>query len=150
MRLKSRYPERLEYRASSKWDDMTGGLAATSEDHSIKYDTPKSFGGNGNGVCPDEMFVAAVLGCLNNTFLDFQRRFEMVLKSFELEGTATAVFDGTGYSVTGLKITGSVVVGEDELEVGERCVELMKEYCHITRTIRDCLPTEYDVHVSEE
>lgn len=150
MRVKSRYPERLEYKASSKWDDGTGGLASTSEDREIKYDTPTSFGGNGNGVCPDEMFVASVLGCLNNTFLDFQRRFEMELRSFELRGIATAVFDGTGYKVTGLRVTGSIVVGEDELETGERCVELMKEYCHITRTIRDCLPTEYDIRVSEE
>ncbi|TFF83959.1 OsmC family peroxiredoxin [Candidatus Thorarchaeota archaeon] len=150
MRVKSRYPERLEYKASSKWDGKTGGLASTGEDRAVKYDTPKSFGGNSDGVCPDELFVASVLGCLNNTFLDFQRRFEMELKSFELHGTATAVFDGTGYKVTGLKITGSVLVGEDELETGERCVELMQEYCHITRTIKDCLPTECDVRVSEE
>jgi organic hydroperoxide reductase OsmC/OhrA len=149
MRLKSRYPERVEYHASSKWDGRTGGLAAASDNRSIVYDTPQSFGGRGSGVCPDELFVSAVLGCLNNTFLDFQRRFEMILKSFELSGTATAVFDGTGYQITDLKITGSVVVGEDELDVGKRCVELMQEYCHLTRTIKDCLPMEYDVQVTE-
>ncbi len=122
----------------------------TSEDRKIVFDTPKSFGGNGEGICPDEMFVGAVLGCLNNTFMDFQRRFEMVVKSFELRGVATAEFDGTGYKIIGLKIDGRVIVGEDEKEVGERCVELMKEYCHLTRTIRDCLPTEYHVEVLEE
>lgn len=150
MRVKSRYPERLEYRATCKWDGKTGGLMRTSEEREVNLDTPESFGGNSNGVCPDEMFVGAVLGCLNNTFLDFQRRFEMVLRSFELRGIATAVFDGTGYKITGLRIEGTVVVGEDEKEVGERCVELMKEYCHLTRTIRDCLPTEYNVEVREE
>ena len=150
MRVKSRYPERLEYHASSKWDGKTGGQVSTSEDRKIAFDTPKSFGGNGEGICPDEMFVGAVLGCLNNTFMDFQRRFEMVLKSFELRGVATAEFDGTGYKIIGLKIDGEVIVGEDEKEVGERCVELMKEYCHLTRTIRDCLPTEYYVEVVEE
>ncbi|MFW9843659.1 MAG: OsmC family protein, partial [Candidatus Thorarchaeota archaeon] len=100
--------------------------------------------------CPDELFVSSILGCLNNTFLDFQRKFEMVLKAFTLNGVATAIFDGEGYMITGMKVSGEVVVGEDELQTGERCIELMKEYCHLTRTIKQCLPIEYDITVREE
>ncbi|MHA1769446.1 MAG: OsmC family protein [Candidatus Thorarchaeota archaeon] len=150
MRLKSRYPERIEYRSSSKWDGKTGGVLTTSDDRTIVYDTPTTYGGRGEGVCPDELFVSAILGCLNNTFLDFQRRFEMVLISFTLDGTATAIFDGNGYKITGVTVSGEVVVGEDELETGQRCVELMEEYCHISRTIKDCIPFEFNVTVREE
>jgi organic hydroperoxide reductase OsmC/OhrA len=150
MRVKPKYAEKAEYHSSSEWDGRTGGTATDSSGRKFIYDTPETFGGRGAGACPDELFISAVLGCLNNTFLDFQRRFEMELKSLVLRGTATAVFDGDGYLVTGLRISGEVIVGEDELETGKRCIELMKEYCHLTRTIKNCLPMEFDISIREE
>ncbi|TFG34121.1 OsmC family peroxiredoxin [Candidatus Thorarchaeota archaeon] len=150
MRLKTKYPEKIEYHSVSMWDGKTGGTVTVYNNRKVVYDTPETYGGRGAGICPDELFVSAVLGCLNNTFLDFQRRFEMDLKQFSLEGTATAVFDGTGYKITGVSISGEVIVGEDEIETGKRCIELMKEYCHITRTVKDCLPFEYDISIREE
>jgi organic hydroperoxide reductase OsmC/OhrA len=149
MRLKSKYPEKIEYHSTSVWNGQTGGTATVSAGRRIAYDTPETFGGRGDGTCPDELFVSTVLGCLNNTFLDFQRRFEMELKSLVLRGTATSVFDGTGYRITGVAISGEVVVGEDELETGERCISLMKEYCHLTRSIKDCIPFQYDISIRE-
>ncbi len=149
MKLKSKYPEKIEYHSSSEWDGRTGGTATVTGDRSIVYDTPETYGGRGEGICPDELFVTAVLGCLNNTFLDFQRKFEMDLKELSLKGKATAIFDGNGYKITGVAISGKVLVGEDELATGKRCVELMKEYCHLTRTIKDCIPFEYDITVEE-
>jgi len=149
MPMKSKYPEHLEYHAQSNWDGKTGGTTTISEDRQIVYDTPTTYGGRGMGICPDEIFVSAVLGCLNNTFLDFQRRFEMKLVSLSLKGKTTAKFNGEGYTITGISVSGEVVVGEDELETGERCIELMKEYCHLTRTIKTCIPIEYDFSVME-
>ena len=92
--LKSRYPEKIAYRSVSEWDGKTGGTATTSDDRQIVYDTPETYGGEGKGICPDEIFLAAVVGCLNNTFLDFQHRFEMSLVSLKLEGKTAAEFDG--------------------------------------------------------
>ena len=150
MRVKSKYPERMEYNAESTWDGKTGGTITASDDRKIVYDTPKTYAGMGEGICPDEIFVSAVLGCLNNTFLDFQRRFEMELVSFKLSGKATAIFDGEGYKITGFSVIGDIVVGEDELETGQRCAELMQQYCHLTRTIKECIPFEYNISVREE
>jgi len=150
MRLKSKYPEKIEYHSSSEWDGKTGGTAIVTNDRKIVYDTPETYGGRGDAMCPDELFVTAILGCLNNTFLDFQRKFEMELKSISLKGKAIAIFDGEGYKITGVTVSGEVIVGEDELGSGERCVELMREYCHLTRTIKDCIPFEYDITVREE
>ncbi|MHA2360173.1 MAG: OsmC family protein [Candidatus Thorarchaeota archaeon] len=149
MRVKSKYPERMEHHAESVWDGKTGGLITATEDRQIVYDTPKTYGGRDEGICPDEIFVSAVLGCLNNTFLDFQRRFEMELVSLTLKGKATAKFDGEGYTIINISVSGEIVVGEDEKETGVRCVELMKEYCHLTRTIKACIPIDYDVSVRE-
>ena len=150
MRVKSKYPEHMEYHAESVWDGKTGGTITASDGRQIVYDTPTTYAGRGVGICPDEIFVSAVLGCLNNTFLDFQRRFEMDLISFSLKGKATAIFDGEGYKITGFSVSGEVVVGEDELETGQRCVELMKKFCHLTRTIKDCISFEYEISVREE
>jgi len=150
MHLKPKYPEKMEYHASSEWDGKTGGTATVSHNRTIIFDTPKTYGGRGEGICPDELFVSAILGCLSNTFLDFQRKFEMVLKRFSLKGKASAIFDGEGYKITEVSISGEVIVGEDELETGKRCVQLMKEFCHLTRTIKNSIPFVYDVRVQEE
>ncbi|MGD2073120.1 MAG: OsmC family protein [Candidatus Thorarchaeota archaeon] len=150
MPFKTKYPEKIEYNAESSWDGKTGGIAITNDDRKIVFDTPETYGGRGKGVCPDELFVSAILGCLNNTFLDFQRRFELLLIDMKLNGKATAVFNGSGYKITEITVLGQVIVEEDELETGERCVQLMKEYCHLTRSIKECIPIHFDVSVREE
>ena len=149
MRIKSRYPEVAEYNAETVWDGGTGGTVLVGEVTKVAFDTPQSYGGRGNGICPDELFVSAVLGCLNNTFLDFQRRYELVLLSLRLQGTATSRFDGQGYSITGIKVSGQVTVGEGDFDAAERCVSLMKEYCHLSRSLKECIPVEYDIKVIE-
>ena len=112
-------------------------------------DTPKTYGGQGQGLCPDELFVTSVVGCLNNTFLDFQRRFKLELVSLQLEAKASVDFDSEGYRITHVKVTGEVVVAPDELDVAERCVELMKKYCHIYRTMSKCVPFAFDISIRE-
>ncbi|MFW9981399.1 MAG: OsmC family protein [Candidatus Thorarchaeota archaeon] len=149
MRLKSKYPEYVEYHAQSKWDGKTGGTCTVADNRQIVYDTPTTYGGRGEGICPDELFVSAVIGCLNNTFLDFQRRFEMKLISLDLKGKATAKFDGEGYRIQSLSVSCEVIVGPDELATGQRCVELMREYCHLTRSIKACIPIVYETSVRE-
>ncbi len=149
MPLKTKFPEHMRYECESNWDGKTGGIAKTSHERSIVYDTPHIYGGQGAGICPDEMFVAAVLACLNNTFLDFQRRFELDLRSFHLRGVADSYFREGGYKITEISVTGEVIVGRGELDTGRRCVELMKEYCHLTRSIEDCIPVKVEVSVRE-
>ncbi len=150
MKIKARYPERVEYQSDTAWDGQTGCVASVSNGRKIVSDTPMSYGGREEGICPDEIFVTSLLTCLNNTFLDFQRRFEMDLKALDLSGMAIAEFDGTAYRITGLKISGQIVVGANELATGKRCTELMKEYCHISRSLESCIPIEYNIDVREE
>ncbi|MEM2142725.1 MAG: OsmC family protein [Candidatus Thorarchaeota archaeon] len=149
MNIRTRYPERTEYSADSEWDGRTGGVASTSRGHTIRFDTPATYGGLGEGICPDEMFVCSLLGCLNNTFLDFQRRFELNLISLRLSGKATARFGEGGYRLQGIDVSGEVVVAEGETDVATRCVELMKQYCHISRSIGSCVPITYHIDVRE-
>ncbi len=149
MRTKARYPEEMEYKASSKWDGKTGGIA-TLKEAELVFDTPETYGGRGQGLCPYRLFIAGVLGCLNNTFLDVKRRSDLALVSFNLKGTVNVKFDGDGYSLTGFQVSGEVVVAEGEIELGERCVEIATKFCPLTRSMKDCIPFEYDIVVKEQ
>jgi organic hydroperoxide reductase OsmC/OhrA len=148
MTPRPKYPTTILYKSQAVWDGRTGGTATTSEDRQIVFDTPKTYGGYGEGVCPDEMFVSAVLGCLMNTFLDFQRKTMLEVQGITLRGEATAKFDSEGYSITGIKIEGEVTVDPDDYEFAERAVAMMKKYCHLTRSIKQCIPIEYDVTIN--
>lgn len=150
MHLKFRYPKLITFGAECAWDGKTGGQATIGEGRKIHFDTPETFGGMGQGMCPDELFVSAILGCLNNTFLDVQSRFQIRLVSMNLKGKATVEFDGTGYVITRITVHGQIVVEEGELRTGKRCVELMEKYCHLTRSMSKCIPIQFDVSVREE
>lgn len=149
MRKKARYPKEMEYIASSKWDGKTGGIAALRESELV-FDTPETYGGRGQGLCPYRLFIAGVLGCLNNTFLDVKRRSDLDLVSFNLRGTVNVKFDGEGYSLTGFQVSGEVVVANGEIELGDRCVEIAKTFCPLTRSMKDCIPFEYNIIVKEQ
>ncbi|MGV9103188.1 MAG: OsmC family protein [Candidatus Thorarchaeota archaeon] len=148
MNLKSKYPEKMEYIASTEWDGKTGGTAKL-RDNKLVFDTPKVYGGRGQGLCPYRLFIAGVLGCINNTFLDIQRMSNLNLISFNLHGRLLVQFDGSGYSISTFEITGEVVVAEDDLYLGERCIEQAKKYCPLTRSTKDCIPIEYNISVRE-
>ncbi len=149
MDLRFRYPKLLTFHADSAWDGKTGGTATMSQGRKIAFDAPETFGGMGKGICPDELFVSAILGCLNNTFLDFQRAFDIQLVLLNLQGKATVGFDGRGYIIKDITVSGEIVVEKGEMKIGERCLELMKEYCHLTRTIKNCIPVQFNIAVSE-
>jgi uncharacterized OsmC-like protein len=149
MRLRTKYPEKMEYIAHTEWDGKTGGTAKL-RDSELVFDTPEVYGGRGQGLCPYRLFIAGVLGCINNTFLDIQRMSNLDLISFKLSGKLLVQFDGEGYSITKLLITGEVVVAEDELDLGERCIEKAKIYCPLTRSTKHCIPIIYEIELTGE
>ena len=65
----------------------------------------------------------------------------------KLGGNAIAEFDSEGYKITGMKITGELLVDADDVGFAERAIVLMRKYCHLTRSIKDCIPIEYDVKI---
>ncbi|TXT57780.1 MAG: hypothetical protein BAJATHORv1_10487 [Candidatus Thorarchaeota archaeon] len=146
MKVKSKYPEKMEYIAHTEWDGKTGGTAFLRNGELV-FDTPEIYGGREQGLCPYRLFIAGVLGCINNTFLDIQRMANLELVSFKLQGKLLVQFDGSGYSVSKFEITGEVVVPEDDLYLGERCIEQAKKYCPLTRSTKDCIPIEYDIKI---
>ena len=148
MKTKLKYPETMEYIADTEWDGMTGGTATLRESELI-FDTPTTYGGRGQGLCPYRLFIAGVLGCINNTFLDIKRASDLDLISFKLHGHLYVKFDGAGYSISKLEVASEIVVAdEDEIFLGERCAKQAMKYCPLTRSIKDCVLVTYDVKIT--
>ncbi len=148
MKIKTKYPEKMEYLVQTEWDGKTGATATLRETELV-IDTPKTYGGRGEGLCPYRLFLAGILGCLNNTFLDVKRRSNLDLVSFNLHGKLLVEFDGEGYSISNLQVSGEVVVADGEFELGERCVELAKKFCPLTRSTKDCIQIDYNIDIRE-
>ncbi|MBD3159952.1 MAG: hypothetical protein GF309_14315 [Candidatus Lokiarchaeota archaeon] len=148
MKIRKKYPETMEYVTATEWDGKTGGTAKLKESELI-FDTPKVYGGRGEGLCPYRLFLSGILGCLNNTLLDVKRRSNLDMFGFALEAKLTVKFDGEGYSISKLRISGKLEVAKSELYLGQRCLELAKKYCPLTRSTKDCVPIEYDIEIEE-
>ncbi len=148
MKVRKKYPETMEYVTGTEWDGKTGGIAKLKESELV-FDTPEVYGGRGQGLCPYRLFLSGILGCLNNTLLDIKRRSTLDLHGFSLQAKLTVQFDGEGYSITKLHISGKLEVAESEFYLGKRCLELVKKYCPLTRSTKECIPIEYDIDIEE-
>jgi len=131
------------YDVKVSWDGESGG-DVIFEDHSLKIDTPIKYGGLGNGLCPDELFFASIAGCLTTTFLFFKRKLRLKLNGLEISVQGEVDSHGSkGYFIGGIRATIRIEVNAGDEERAQRCSDLAKEYCHITRSIEGSLPLEF-------
>ncbi len=136
-------PKSLVYRLKLFWDGRSGGEVNFNDHPALKFDMPKAFGGEGRYHCPDELFFSAVGGCFLTTFLYFQRKLDFPLKGLQIliDGSVNLV-GPEGYRITGLKAMMCIETVKGEEEKAKECFELMKDFCHITRTLNGVILTE--------
>ena len=136
-------PRNRRYRLKLLWDGRSGGEVNFEDHPTLKLDMPKEFGGEGRYHCPDDLFFSAIGGCLLTTFLYFQRKLDLRLKDVQilLDGSVNLV-GPEGYRVTGLKATMRIETVRGEEEKAEECFKLMRDFCHIARTLGGTLSTE--------
>ena len=140
----------LEFSSVVAWDGETGGLVKTGSGKEFRVDMPVDFGGKGRYACPDEVFLASVGGCLLTTFLFIRRKMHIHLKSLRITVRGTVEPLGPeGFRVTKIRAHMDVVVGEGEGTLGDRCAELTRDYCHISRTLEDAIKLEVSWTVEE-
>lgn len=143
--LSVRLPQHSEYWVHVVWDGETGGLAEAKE-HRVRLDTSREFGGLGRSLCPDELFLTSIAGCLLTTTLYFKNKFRVDMNEIRVEATLTIDLMGReGYRITGVKAH-MRAKGEDREKV-KKCIETAKEYCHITRSIEKSIPIEITIEV---
>jgi uncharacterized OsmC-like protein len=135
--------DNLRFRARLRWDGESGGEVSTGRFRGLKLDMPIKFGGKGRYICPDELFLSSVAGCLLTTFLYFRKRFDVHLKGFEISINGTLHARSDGYKMSEIKATIFAKTKKND-EVGvRRCIKLAEEYCHITRTLEKTVPIKF-------
>ncbi len=140
--------EHLKFRIEIKWDGKTGASMRTESGRSLTIDTPKKFGGFGEGVCPDELFLASVSGCVLTTFLWFTRKRGVQIKDMSLEAESDVELVKGVYSLKGIKIRVEVEAPKEHVEGARKCLDLAIRYCHISRSIEHCVPVDVVGEVS--
>ncbi len=139
--------DRLEYRVDVTWDKETGGAVNIGHFPSLRLDMPTDFGGRGRHPCPDELFLSAIAACLLTTFLYFKNTMRFPLEEFHVSATQTIEKPKIdGYRIMGIEALIRLKVKSEERPKAERCVELAKRYCHITRTLETAIP----IHISTQ
>ena len=132
--------EDQKFRASLIWDGASGAEVQTRKHRGLKLDMPIKFGGKGRYLCPDELFLSSVAGCLLTTFLYFKKKLKINLEGLEIAISGTLRAGSQGYKISRIRATISAKASRsDEIDV-RRCIELAKEYCHITRTLEKVVP----------
>jgi uncharacterized OsmC-like protein len=111
---------------------------------------PLEFGGKNRFPCPDDLFFSAIGGCILTTFLYFKNKIKLNLRDLRIvvQGKVNSV-GAKGYRIMGIEVFINVETDEREKSKAEKCVELAKDYCHLTRSIEQGIPIKilYDVKI---
>lgn len=143
--------DELEYVVGVKWDNQTGGTVDIGHFPPLRLDMPVEFGGGGRYPCPDELFLSAVASCLLTTFLYFKRAIKLDLKEFDVSARQTIDKPkASGYRISGIEALIRVKVRKQERRNAEKCIELAKRYCHITRTLETAIPIRISTQIQLE
>jgi len=145
--FRPKYPKHLEFNVDVKWNGTHGGIVKTKEGHCVEFAIPDTFGGQGNAFCPDELFAASVAGCLMNTFLHTRERLGLDMEAFSLQVQVDVEFEHGRYQITKVIVEGTLVIDENDMELGEECLRIAKDYCHISRSLVSCIPIEYLISI---
>ncbi len=134
-------PKKIRCMVRVVWDMESGGVSYIRDLTPLILDTPVEFGGRGRSYCPDELFLSAIGGCLLTTFLYFKRRLRLNIKGLQVSiYGSTDLIGPEGYRITGITAVIHVEVNVEEKEKTEECIELTREYCHLTRSLEHTIP----------
>lgn len=72
---------------------------------------------------------------------------KLKLMDFSIQVKETIDLTSEGYRITGININAEIVVEKGYEKYGERCFQLATDYCHISRSIDQCIPIQYEFQV---
>lgn len=143
------FTKELDYRVELSWDGETGGSVECDDCGDLRIDMPEEFSGNGRSPCPDQLFLASLGGCLLTTFLHFAKRLQLEVKDVNIfVGGKIFLRKGVGYRIGLVEAKIRVMADAEDVELAEKCSELARDYCHITRSIEDAIRVDVFIEVS--
>jgi len=135
-------PEVVTYTLRADWDEQSGA-EINARGITIKVDLPPEFGGLGYHLAPDELFLAAIAGCLMMTFLHFRKTNRLRLRLLQCTICSRRVQTEKGYRLQDIRATLRIRVDKDQVEVGRKCIELARNYCPLLADLSS--PLKVDV-----
>jgi len=94
------------------------------------------FGGNGQNLNPEEMFVAAINSCLMNTFFYFTHKFNIEFLSYTSQAEGRLEKQSDGFRFTSVEVRAKIEIsdGKDYGKVQE-AGKLAEKYCLVSRSV---------------
>ncbi|MEM2883230.1 MAG: OsmC family protein [Nitrososphaerales archaeon] len=141
-------PDVVSYSVKADWDEQSGA-EITSRGITIRVDLPPEFGGLGQRLTPDELFLGAISGCLMITFLHFRRINKLKLRLLQCTITSKRMQTEKGYRLQNVQATVRIRVDKDQVELGKKCIELARDYCPLLADLRSPIHIDVQGQVEE-
>ncbi|WEU40493.1 MAG: OsmC family protein [Candidatus Odinarchaeum yellowstonii] len=140
--------EKLAYNVKVEWDKRTGGQAYFNRNPVLKFDMATEFGGEGRYYCSDEVFLAAVSGCLLETYLYISRKLRLNLKDLYVTAKSLVQSSRDGYNIKELSFHFDITGVKGQEEKLKNCLELAIYYCHLTRALNPQIKIVYTDNIN--
>ena len=94
------------------------------------------FGGNGQNLNPEEMFVAAINSCLMNTFFYFTQKYSIEILSYNSQASGRLEKQSDGFRFTSIEVRAKIEISDDK-DSGkvQEAGKLAEKYCLISRSV---------------
>jgi organic hydroperoxide reductase OsmC/OhrA len=104
------------------------------------------FGGSGQFLNPEEMFVASINACLMNTFFYFTQKFKIEILSYNSQASGQLEKQSDGFRFTNVEVRAKVQLHEEKFaEKTQEASGLAEKYCLISRSV--ACPVNYQVEI---
>lgn len=122
--------------------------ASNENGNTLQMDGSPDIGGEGKGMRPMQLLLAAVGGCSSIDVLLMLKKQKQIVDSFEVEveGHTEKIEDYRLYKNICLHFK---LTGEVEMEKAERAIKLsMEKYCSVSKTLEPTATITYKVTVN--
>jgi organic hydroperoxide reductase OsmC/OhrA len=112
---------------------------------------PPEFGGRPETLSPEELFVAAINGCLMTTLFYFLRKSHIELRSYKADAEGQVQKGPDGFRFIGVQVHATATVKEPSLaEKIRELAGLAERYCLVSRSVSCPVQYHLSVEISEE
>jgi len=108
------------------------------------------FGGSGQGLNPEEMFVAAINSCLMNTFFYFTQKFEVETLSYNSQASGQLEKQSDGFRFTNVEVKAKVQLSEEKFtEKIQEAGRLAEKYCLVSKSVVCPVNYQFGIEIKE-
>lgn len=106
------------------------------------------FGGSGQGLNPEEMFVTAINSCLMNTFFYFTQKFKIDILSYNSQASGQLEKQSDGFRFTNVEVKAKVQLPEEKFtEKVQEAGQLAEKYCLVSKSVACSVNYQLEIEI---